>query len=92
MRRGTCHTVESARAVSLTPPQRRALKALRLAELREPAEPTGLPRDVSVGHAGVALARMGLVRRIGPRVDSVGTRHIGYCLTEAGRAAAEGLR
>jgi len=41
---------------------------------------------------GVALAKMGLVTRIGPRVNSVGTRHIGYCLTEAGRAAAEGLR
>lgn len=78
--------------MALTPPQRRALKALRLAELREPTEPYGLPREVPVGHAGVALAKMGLVTRIGPRVDSAGTRHIGYCLTEAGRAAAEGLR
>jgi len=70
----------------LTPPQRRALRELWLAE--QPGQPGSPPYPGAVGHVGVTLVKMGYAERLGTCAYGGGIRLVRYQLTPAGRQAA----
>ena len=73
---------------TFTPPQRRALSELWLAETLKEEDP-GKPRfPGAIGHVGLALERRGLVLKLGRFMYLPGCCFVRFQLTDLGRSVA----
>ncbi|WP_199030765.1 hypothetical protein [Ralstonia sp. ASV6] len=78
-------------SANLTPPQRRALSELWRAENLREQDPAKPKFPGAIGHAGKALERRGLVRKLGPFTYQPGFCFMRFQLTDVGRQVAAGV-